>query len=334
MYLARRFINNRMHYVLRESYREGELLTNRDLVDLGDRPDRFILYPGGSSFYIDQWLVEQLEAKGLHAVEDELEEILLPFLDPYVRQRTEPFRNRTRNRNWKPLNREMRARIIADTHVFDRRRLHFLRFGMTDQRQLDRSPALYRVLLGKSRDELEQLMIGREQELRPHEYKSYIYAIFDLQRFFTESYARTMPQALDGEKMDEFFLAEICRLDSDQAFWQGMARRDTLPSYLVRYLVMYFDYSFANARSWDEYVRSFMDSRRRHRPLKGSRRMTVGEATTVFGVSREELARMDEKEINRLYRRKAMELHPDKGGDHEQFIELTTAYNELIRLRS
>ncbi|HFQ88869.1 MAG TPA: hypothetical protein ENK27_02235, partial [Desulfobulbus sp.] len=78
MYLARRFINNRIHYVLRESYLDGDLLTNRDLIDLGDRPGRFILYPGGSSFFIDQGLVGRLEAKGLCAVEDELEELLLP----------------------------------------------------------------------------------------------------------------------------------------------------------------------------------------------------------------------------------------------------------------
>ncbi len=48
------------------------------------------------------------------------------------------------------------AANLENVHVFDRRRVHFLRFGLTDQRQMDRSPALFRLLLDKSRDELKQ----------------------------------------------------------------------------------------------------------------------------------------------------------------------------------
>jgi curved DNA-binding protein CbpA len=42
---------------------------------------------------------------------------------------------------------------------------------------------------------------------------------------------------------------------------------------------------------------------------------------------------MTREQQNRLYRKKAMKLHPDGGGDHELFIELTEIYNELLRTK-
>jgi DnaJ-class molecular chaperone len=59
--------------------------------------------------------------------------------------------------------------------------------------------------------------------------------------------------------------------------------------------------------------------------------MSMREVTTVFGVSQSKLSAMSRSALTRLYRKKAQQMHPDKGGDHEQFIELTTAYNELLR---
>ena len=45
----------------------------------------------------------------------------------------------------------------------------------------------------------------------------------------------------------------------------------------------------------------------------------------ILGVSRD----ADDDEIKRAYRRRARELHPDAGGDEEEFKELTTAYEVL-----
>lgn len=45
----------------------------------------------------------------------------------------------------------------------------------------------------------------------------------------------------------------------------------------------------------------------------------------ILGVARE----ASDEEIKRAYRKKARELHPDAGGDEEQFKELTTAYEVL-----
>ncbi len=334
MYLARRFINNRLHYLLRESFHDGEVYRHRDVIDLGDDPGSFIVYPGGSSFYIDDHLFDQLARAGFSFDYDEIEPFFFPFLDPYIKNRVEPFLYRNANRRWKRMDNATRTRILGQTHVFDRRRIFFLRFGQTDLRELDRSPALYKILLDKSRDELEQLILEREQDLRPQEYKRYIFAIFDLQKHFKEACARTMPHALDAELLDECFLKELCSLDSDASFWQGMDRSNTLVSYMVRYVIMFFDYSFPSGQSWEEFVRSHLGSGRQSDSIRGSRRMSMREVTTVFGVGQSRLAAMNKAELSRLYRKLAQSLHPDKGGDHEEFIELTTAYNELLRTKS
>ncbi|NOQ46272.1 MAG: hypothetical protein GQ559_06325 [Desulfobulbaceae bacterium] len=333
MYLARKFINDQLYYILRESFQKGDHLASRDLVNLGAEPEHFIKYPGGCSFFIDDWVFDQLQSKGVDSDYYEVEDFFFPFLDPYIREKIAPFHDRHKNRSWKAMDKAMRARVINDTHIFDRRRIHFLRFGRSDQRGMDRQTSLYKVLLDKSRDELEQLVIEREQGLGPIEYNRYIFTIFDLQRFFTESCARIMPQVLDGDKVDHCFVKEVCNLDKDEGFWEGMKRTDCVPNYLIRYVVMYFDYSFPVGNSWDNFVHSFMGSRRRHQATRGSQRMSMDKATTVFGVSRKDLAAMDRKELTRLYRKKAHELHPDKGGDNDRFVELTAAYNELLRTR-
>jgi hypothetical protein len=334
MYLARLFIKNNLHYRLRESYLEDGIYRSRDLIDLGADPGKYIIYPGGSSFYVDEQIFDRLKASGVKVDYDEVESCFLPFLDPYIRMRIDLFLNRTINRGWKRMDQQTRQRIFTDTHVFDRRRIHFLRFGQTDLRELDRSPALFKILLDKSRDELEQLILEREQDLRPQEYKRYIFAIFDLQHYFTESCARTMPHALDSDRLDDYFLREVCRLDSDKDFWQGMEREQGLFSSVIRYVIMFFDYSFAGGQTWQQFARAHFGSGRRAAPLKGSRRMSMQEVTIVFGLKQSELATMSRSALIRLYRKKAHQLHPDKGGDHNQFIELTTAYNELLRTKS
>jgi curved DNA-binding protein CbpA len=39
---------------------------------------------------------------------------------------------------------------------------------------------------------------------------------------------------------------------------------------------------------------------------------------------------MSKKELTRLYRKKAKDLHPDTGGDHQTFVELSEAYEKLL----
>ena len=54
----------------------------------------------------------------------------------------------------------------------------------------------------------------------------------------------------------------------------------------------------------------------------------------AMGISANEFSRMGKKEFAFLFRRKAQELHPDKGGNHEAFIVLQQAYQILIRRKT
>lgn len=336
MYLARKIVHHSLHYWLRETYREGAVLKHRDLYDLGIDPGRFIHYSGESSFHVDETLVTRLTGLGRENEIDRLEDLLYPFIDPYVKQKTGHFRERQENRSWRPMDRKTRQKATAATHIFDKRRLQFLRLGQTSPLYIDKSPALYRVLLEKSRDEIEQLLTEMEMRLSPHEYLNYLFSIFDLQRFFKQSYARTIPQALDRDRIDELVVQEICQLDSDLSFWQGFPRSRTLPGYLKRYVIMYFDMpEEQQGPTWNSSARfGFHRTNRGFRPPPASSdRMSLDKAASVFGMSKKEVALLNRRELTKVYRKKAHELHPDKGGDTKQFVALTNAYDELMRGR-
>lgn len=332
MYLARKEVGPRHHhYVLRESYLNSGIYWSRDLEDLGRDPGRFIVYTSETSFHIDEDLLRRLRDKGVTAPYGDLEELFFPFVDSYIKNRVQPFRNRHKYRSWQPAAESLRNRALRETHAMDRRRLHFLRLGRTAAETVEKAQPLYVILLDKSRDEIEQLLLVQEQALPPREYQQYLFAIFDLQRFFPESYARSLPQALNRERLDTLLIEEVCRLAVDSTFWQGFPSFDCLPPYLIRYLIMYFDAAPEESTGWARFAR-FTRSRRSHRSTSAADpgRMSRQQACTVFGLSGEQLAGLRKKDLTRLYRQKAHELHPDKGGDTEQFILLTAAYEELL----
>ena len=80
---------------------------------------------------------------------------------------------------------------------------------------------------------------------------------------------------------------------------------------------------------WSRFSRSSR-SRRQYRPVVSVGGMSRQRALLAFGISSQQLAGLRKKDLTRLYRQKAHELHPDKGGDTEEFIRLTAAYNELL----
>jgi hypothetical protein len=329
MYLARKEIDGFQHFILRESCRLEGVLTSRDLIDLGRDPSRFIHSPDEASYHVDDRLLDLLQDKGVTAAEERLEELLLPFVDPYLRERVRPFCHRHAYRTWQPADRQLRRRGMTETHAVDRRRLHFLRLGRSAVEAAE-GPDLpiYTLLLDKSRDEIEQLVMEMERSLHPREHQPYLFAIFDLQRFFAESYARSIPQALDRDRLDSLFLEEFCRLAVDEQFWLGFPRTHRLPPYLLRYLFMYFDVLPGDGLHWGRFGRS--SGRRRFQPARTTQRMSRREAIALFGFNEEQLAALTRRKLSRMYRRKAHEFHPDKGGDTEQFIRLTAAYEELL----
>lgn len=332
MYLARKEIGPRQQtYILRETYRNGGVLFSRDLVDLGRDPGRIFIYDDESSYRIDEAFVRQLQALGVDAGYSELEEIFFPFLDPYLQHRLQPFRSRSKYRNWRPADHEQRRRALEETHIMDRRRLHFLRLGrsMTDADTEGKGATMYTALLDKSRDEIEQLIMEQELVLKPREYQSYLFAAFDLSRFFTESYARTMPQALNRDRLDQLVLEAVCGLADDATFWQGYPTRPGLQPPLIRYLIMYFDGVPEQTPTWAR-SRSTGSRRFRRSHTKGGERVSRSQAFALFGLTASQLSTMGKRDLTRIYRKKALELHPDRGGDPDLFIRLTAAYEELL----
>ncbi len=331
MYLARKRIRGKTHYTIRESYRDADAYLCRDLFDLGCAPERFIVYPGGNAFYIDAVVEDGIRSLGSEPAPEDMENLFWPFLKADIRRKLEPFRRRERQSQSR--RRPAEASANADVHIFDRRRIHFLKTGQMDPRALGRIPAsLLRPLRNKSRDEIEQDFMGMESILRPRDYKAYTFAIFDLQQFFHQRFVKGHPEFLDPDEVDGCFVEEICRLHRDDSFWAGMDSGGRLSDYLVRYAVMYFDHDYTSPSLAEEYLRDFINRHRMYQPPPVVA-IRMEEMTAVFEKSREALKKMNRRDLGRLYRRRAQQLHPDKGGDHERFVKLNEAYQRLLRTK-
>ncbi len=332
MYLAQTYINGKTCYFIRESYPHGNYFLSRNLIELGPDPGRFIVYPGGNSFYIDASIEDRINVQGREADPEVLEDIFWRFLRPSIRRALEPFRNREMRHRSGRKKWQAPEKPDPRIHLFDKRRYHFLKFGRTDQRGLSRLPnKMFRLFLNKSRDEIEQMFMSMERKLPIREYKIYMFVSFNLQHRFAQSVARDHPQMLNQTEVDEHFITQICLLNTDPLFWSGMSSPDRLNDYLVRYVLMYFDYDYGPSSFMEDYLRQFINSRRDYRPPSGSNNMSLKEASAIFGRSKEELKKMSTAELIRRYRQKAQKIHPDKGGDHDKFVQLTEAYQKLLR---
>ncbi|MFW6236982.1 MAG: J domain-containing protein [Desulfosudaceae bacterium] len=332
MYLARKQVNQTIHYVIRQSVSEDGMLVSRDLFDLGSDPEDYLVYPdNGHAFYFDENLCHALEARGVAPDYTELEALFWPFLAPETRRIIEKFSRAPAGRRGSLAEQKKRCEIET-FHVFDRRRMHFLRFGEMDQTRLAAVPQkIYRKLLDKSRDEIEQQFIEMEQVLSPREKKNYTFVIFNVAGHFESALARRFPQALPEDKVDECFLEEVCRVNDDAAFWADLLSGGRLHPYLVRYVCWFFDHDFFGGQYLDDLVWQF--KRRHHQctPPQPRQHMEVDEALAVLEIDRSELAKLTVKILTRQYRRMAKRHHPDQGGRHEAFIRLNRAFEDLLR---
>jgi hypothetical protein len=326
VYLANISPHTRPYYVIRETYRSGGRLLSRDLCDLGPHPWRHICYPGGNAFYVDERIEATVRCNGGRPGIHDLEDLLRDFVKPDIRHAVEHFHRRGQ----KAKERGDASRKPA--HVFDRRRMYYLRCGKMDQSRLGRVPErLFRPLIGKSRDEIEQLFIGMESQLQAHERKAYLFTVFDLQRHFSEHFARTIPQWIDVCRIDACFESELCALHADDTFWSGMPPGARLHPYLARYAIMFFDHDFGRPNVLEQMLNDYVNQHRQFRWPPSKSTVTLREASEVFETSSEALGRMSRVEITRCYRRLAQRLHPDKGGDQNRFVRLTEAYHSLLR---
>ncbi len=335
MYLRRVGHGSGSHYVIRESYRDNGAWKHRDLVDLGWNPREHIQYTDGNGFFFSPHIEEELHRKEARYTPRELENIFLPFLNARIRRIVESVGHDVRPRNISSACPYEELWSHEDElHSFDKRRMHFLRFGRIDIGNLEgRSWRFLNILLCKGRDEVEATIESMEQYLRPSDIPNYIYTSLHLQRYFPDHLMRNIPIALNPEEIDRFFLEEICRLNGDESFFQGMGTpgNGRIHPILEKYVIMFFDSSFEGRNPALEFMRESMRRRRRHAPPnRRSRTPATEDALVIFGISVDEFLKMKRRDIIRIYWRKAQRMHPDKGGDHEAFVQLNEAYEVLI----
>ena len=332
MYLATLTRGQTKHYEIRQSLPgdDHRYLEYQVVFDLGGDPGRYIERLSDDICYFSAELEERLQQETSEDASLILEELLWNFLPAEEQTRLSIFRHRGKARV-SALSEGERSAIEKDIHLFDRRRLYYLRYGGVDQSRIFRlNPKLYRPLLNKCRDEREFYLLDLEKALQHNELRTYVFAIFDLQRHFTESFSATMPEALNQTDIADFFIEEICSLNDDKSFWRTGTGGTSLHDHLIRYMIMFFDHGYGRRSLFDDFVREFMG---RHRAFSWPEKkpaVSTGQAEKIFQRKWQKLQKMSRRELTRLYRERAKELHPDSGGNHEQFIELNGAYASLM----
>ena len=347
MYLAQ-VVNSKghTHFVIRESYKETDgTMRTRDLFDLGQDPEAYIRYVGPRGFYIDYEVEDAVRQKAASYTYDELEALFWPFLDPDIKATIRNFshgpmrggrRFRARSRRDRRKEKEaLKARLEEGLHPFDRRRLLFLKFGQINIETMWEEPFPFLTWpLEKSRDEIEHTIWFMEMELRPWEMRGYLYTIFNIPERLKPRMSRFIPDVQELEVIDGFFLEELCRLNQDESYLDPGANPQKFQGvhpYLRKYLIYYFDTFYYSEGSG--YIGGRFRREGTYHPGV-SANAQEGEYLAVFGISKEEFSQMDEKALTRLFRKKALKLHPDKGGDHERFIRLKDAYKHLLRRKA
>ncbi len=194
--------------------------------------------------------------------------------------------------------------------------------------------SLFRNLIGKSRDEIEQGFITQEARLDLSERKSYVYAILNLQQFFQGFMAKSMPQAMDQEKVDTFFIKELCHINEVLFETEEPPEGDGFHPYLVRYMIMFFDYDYAGTRLLDDFVNEFIYTHRFFREPAPEKHLSIDKAGRIMGIDKAQFKTMTKRKLIKRYRVLAREHHPDAGGSQEKFIELTEAFQSLLKRKT
>ncbi|WP_419174592.1 hypothetical protein [Desulfosediminicola sp.] len=330
MYLATLFHGEDIQYQIRQSYQvdNSGLFSHRIIHDLGREPRQFIEQPYDNVILFDSGLFKSVAEFTDRDPDLLLENLLWNFLPRGYRDRLAQF-DRC-NGDPGPMTDQQRAAIDRQIHMFDRRRIYYLYYGAVDQSKIfSMRPPVLRPLLNQSRDEREYVFVEMEKALDPGEYRNYIYAILNLHVYFTASYATYMPEALPEQEVADYFVEALCSLNSAHSFWQHEPEQTWLHPHLVRYMIMFFDYIPRNRSYQNDFIRQFMNDHRRFFWPDRTKDIAEDEVVKLYGQSLKSLKEMESKELSRLYRKKALELHPDQGGDHDAFVELNRIYQLL-----
>jgi len=319
MYVAVLREGRGVRYELRRSVPVDGGLGFETLADLGGDPGRLVSFGRFGISYAEE-LLELLARLDLDM--DALDEAFGPFAP-------QGFRDRGgRGGAWtRTVPTRAQEDAIRSLHPFDRRRMAYLRSGEVNLSRIDEvSPKLFLRLLSRSRDEIEQLFLLMERSLPHDEVRHYVHATLNLQRHFANLTARTVPEALDPTQLDEAFMHEFCLLHEDEVFAFGLP--GGVHAYLRRYACMHFDFDFAAAPGFERVFQDFMNDFRRHRPRP--KPVAPERVREIFGMGMSEIRNMTRREFARVFRKKAMSMHPDKGGDHDAFVELLETYKRIV----
>lgn len=333
MYLAFFSQNGQQQYQIRQSYKtaDDQHYHYRTVFDLGHQPQDFLEILSEDICYFNSDLESKVAQWTDGDATEILEDLLWDFLPQEAQERLSYFRYRGKA-SVRPLSQTEKQAIAASVHIFDRRRLYYLRYGAVDQSRIFRLDAkLYRPLLHKSRDEIEYYFMALEQVLKPHELKTYVFTIFNLQRYFSHTYSATRPEALDQQDISDHFVDDLCTLNDDLSFWPHYLDTGALKNHLQRYLIMFFDHGYDKRSRFDDFVREFMGHHRSWNWPEKKPDMSTTAIAEVFKTPWNDLLTLNQKDLTRLFRKQAKQLHPDRGGDHEDFIRLSTAYAALLR---
>jgi hypothetical protein len=331
MYLAQRVIDGCLHYTISRSYQEDGWWQSEDLIDLGAVPASFLTRAEQGGFAVEARIWEELCQRGAKPEPGELEELFSPFAPTHLREIRQRWWQRRKRRPPRRLIRTERERLEAQIPLFDRRRFCYLKTGATDLAAISILPIQsFLPLADKSRDEIEQDLLFREQQLDPAGHGRYLFAVFNLRHWFIYLEARSMPQEMDCAYLDQIFFEELCRINANPRFWMQENPSQWLHPYLVRYATMFFDADWSWEAFRDDERRHFRDHFRRPRPQgEGADAQTED----LFGVSMAELRDLSRRELTHLYKRRALQFHPDHGGDPAKFVLLTQAYESLLKER-
>ena len=300
-------------------------------MDLGPDISAHIQYDGRHGFWLNPEIEENLFKMGVNFVSEDLEAVFKPFLRPDTQIIIDRFQRIPRPSGHNGRNLDELVSGHGRVHLFDARRLYYLRLARIDSGEIGvKHWKFLNILLFKSRDEIEGLIDEMERQLPRREYATYVYASLGIALLLPQ-FLRDHPGGLDQEKMDRFVTQELCRINSDETFFLGVdgEKSTGLHPYLRKYAWLYFDFTFQAAFQFE----GFHFERKGDRPPVTRPAMTVHAAYEVFGITEEQFGRMSREDVIGMFRRKAKKLHPDKGGDHESFLRLSKAYRQLLGMK-
>lgn len=319
MYVAVLRERGRARFELRRTVPLGQGLGFETLIDLGMNPGRMVSFERFGISYAPQ-VHEALAHLDLDL--DDLDRAFAPFAPQGHKG------SRECGRTWRRtgFTSEIQEAVLR-VHPLDRRRMAYLRSGEVDLSRIDSvNPKLFTSLIGKCRDELEQLFVQMERALPIEESRIYVHAAFNLQRHFASLAGRNRPEALDLIQLDEAFMIELCAILGDEGFAFGLP--GGAQEYMRRYVCMHYDHEFVSRSGFGRVFEDFMNDFRRHRPRP--RPVAPEKVHELFGMSMAEIRSLSRREFARIFRKKAMSMHPDKGGDHDAFVELLDVYKRIV----